>query len=321
MIPDSGSLFYTQAGKVSQPLLEQLGYTLDVLDAGNKAELQLNQIDNVINLAPKAIIIAAVDFDALVPGIEKARAAGIKVIAFDRPITNTPVDFTSIAGVTEIGAAVARDMAERIKQRKGSYAGKILQIMGDPGDNYAVQLAQGFDSVIAGYPDIEVTSKAAQLWEPTVAANIAQDYLTSQGDVDAIFYHSGYLAGAVVSVLEAMGKKPGDLIIVDGDGDPGAIAQIKAGWQQASIEAPLYAEAFAVAAFFENVVNGDKMVEGNYDILGIGSKLTIEKWSPTITIPGQLIDPANVDDAVHWGNAIVPDLKAKAAAELAVKSK
>ena len=68
-----------------------MGYKVTSLDAQNRADLQLNQLEDVINTKPDAIIMNAVDFDAIVPGIEKARAAGIKVLNFDRQIRSTPV--------------------------------------------------------------------------------------------------------------------------------------------------------------------------------------------------------------------------------------
>ena len=40
------------------------------------------------------------------PGIEAARTAGIPVMIFDRQITSTPTDLTSVAGTIEIGQSV-----------------------------------------------------------------------------------------------------------------------------------------------------------------------------------------------------------------------
>jgi ribose transport system substrate-binding protein len=95
LLPDSGGPFYPDAGKILKEFLQQEGYDLTILDSNNKSDVQLNQIDNVINLKPKAIIVAAVDFDAVVPGVEKAKAAGIPTIAFDRQIKGTTVGLTS----------------------------------------------------------------------------------------------------------------------------------------------------------------------------------------------------------------------------------
>ena len=62
-----------------------MGYKVVSVDAQNRAGLQFNQMEDVIALKPDAIIIAAVDFDTIIPAVER-RAAGIKVMAYDRTI-------------------------------------------------------------------------------------------------------------------------------------------------------------------------------------------------------------------------------------------
>ena len=107
-----------QTGSVSalEMFLKQVGYEMKTLNADNKTDAQQSQMNDVIALKPAAIILAAVDFNALKPSIEAARAAGIPVVEFDRQITSTPSDFTSVAGTVEIGhvaAEQAREAADR----------------------------------------------------------------------------------------------------------------------------------------------------------------------------------------------------------------
>ncbi|MBY5406685.1 sugar ABC transporter substrate-binding protein [Rhizobium leguminosarum] len=309
LIPDSGGPFYPESAKVMSYFLEQVGYKLTTLDATQKSDIQLNQIDNVINLKPKAMVVAAVDFDAVVPGIERARAAGISVMAFDRQISSTKLDLTSVAGTVEIGHNAAEQAIRLLKERKGQAKGKVLQITGDPGDSYSVSVRGAFDEVIAKYPDIKVETKAAMQWEPTNAANITQDYLQTNPDVDMIFYHSGYLASAVVAILQSAGKKPGDILMLDADGDIGGLAQIRAGWQQIAVGAPMYAQAYAIAMFLDKILKGEPLKAGEYEVLGLKSELTDEKWGPNLKIPGALVTKDNVDDPIHWANGKLPTQK------------
>ena len=94
-----------QTGSVSalETFLKQVGYEMQTLNADNKTDVQQSQMNDVIALKPAAIILAAVDFNALKPSIEAAMAAGIPVVEFDRQITSTPSSFTSVAGTIEIG--------------------------------------------------------------------------------------------------------------------------------------------------------------------------------------------------------------------------
>ena len=308
-IPDSGGPFYPDSAKVLEQFLGQEGYEVTTLDATNKSDLQLNQIDNVINLKPKAIIIAAVDFDAVVPGIEKARAAGIPALSFDRQIKGTKLGLTSVAGTIEIGRSAADQAISLLKGRYGEAKGNVLQITGDPGDAYSVSVREGFDEKMKTYPNVSVVTKAAMQWEPTNAANIAQDQLQSNPNTDLIFYHSGYLASAVVAIVQGAGKKAGEVMMLDADGDPGGLTQIRAGWEQTAVQQPMQAQCYAIAMFLDKVIRGEDIKAGKYDVLGLPAELTTEKWGANIKIPGSVITKANVDDPSNWGNGKVPSVK------------
>src|SRR5690606_9941689 len=80
MIPTLLDEFQTESQKAIEGVFGDMGYEVVSLDAQNRADLQLNQLEDVIALQPDAIIMNAVDFDAIVPGIEQARAAGIPEI-------------------------------------------------------------------------------------------------------------------------------------------------------------------------------------------------------------------------------------------------
>jgi ribose transport system substrate-binding protein len=95
--------FQVETKDMVELLFGQLGYKVVTLDAQQRADLQNSQMDDAVLQAPKAIILAAVDFDAISPGIEKAHAAGIPILVYDRQIRNRPVEFTSVAGTVDIG--------------------------------------------------------------------------------------------------------------------------------------------------------------------------------------------------------------------------
>ncbi len=63
-----------QTGSVSalEMFLKQVGYEMKTLNADNKTDAQQSQMNDVITLKPAAIILAAVDFNALKPSIEAA---------------------------------------------------------------------------------------------------------------------------------------------------------------------------------------------------------------------------------------------------------
>ena len=306
LVPTLLDEFQTGSIDAITKFMKDVGYEVVSLDGQNQTNTQMNQLDDQIKLKPAAMIIAAVDFDAIKPGIEKARAAGIPVMIFDRQITSTPSDLTSVAGTVEIGHIAAAEITRLLTEKNGSPKGKVLQILGDPADPYTLDIQKGFEEKMADKPDVKIISQPALEWAADAAGNIASDRLLTDPDIDLIFCHAAHLAVAVAAILEAKGKKPGEVMLVSSNGAPVGLDLIRKGWEQVEVEQPMVAQAAALAMFADKVVNHQEIKPGKYDVIGLESELTIEKWGPNIKIPGSAITKANVDDPKFWGNLKPP---------------
>jgi ribose transport system substrate-binding protein len=298
--------FQVETKDMVELLFGQLGYKVVTLDAQQRADLQNSQMDDAVLQAPKAIILAAVDFDAISPGIEKAHAAGIPILVYDRQIRNRPVEFTSVAGTVEIGRLSAAEAVKLLTAKHGEPKGKVLSIMGDSGDTYTLDIEQGFEEVMAKNPNIQVIAKPSKDWEPTNAANTVQDQLLVNPDIDMLFIHADHLTPPIVSVLENAGKKKGDILIVDATGMPVGLKLLREGWVQTIVEQPLYGQVYGMAMFLDHVINKKPIKAGTYDVVGLPSEITIEAWGPNLRVPGGVITKDNVDDAKFWGNLKPP---------------
>ena len=306
LVPTLLDEFQTESVAAIEKFLKDVGYEPVTLNADNKTDLQQSQMNDVINLKPKAIVLAAVDFNALQPSIEKARAAGIPVMIFDRQITATPSDFTSVAGTVEIGYVAAGEIQRLLKEKNGAVKGKILQVLGDPADPYTLDIQKGFEERMKEFPDAQIISLPAMQWEASNAGTIVADQLIANPDIDLIFVHAAHLAVAAVASLEAKGKKPGDVLLVSSNGAPVGLDLIRKGWEQVEVEQPLYAQAAAIGMFADKVANKQEIKPGKYNVLGLESEVTIESWGPNLKIPGAAITKENVDDSRFWGNLKAP---------------
>ena len=306
MVPTLLDEFQTASVSALSRFMADVGYEVVAENADNKTDLQQSQMDNVINLKPKAIILAAVDFNALAPYVEKARAAGIPVMIFDRQITSTKSDLTSVAGTVEIGYIAAEQIQDLLKKKNGAVKGKVLQVLGDPGDPYTLDIQKGFEEKMKPFPDVKIISLPAMQWEASNAGTIVADQMVANPDIDLIFVHAAHLAVAAVASLEAKGKKPGDVLLVSSNGAPVGLDLIRKGWEQVEVEQPLFAQAAALAMFTDKVVNKQDIKPGQYNVLGLDSTLTAEAWGPNIKIPGAAINKTNVEEPRFWGNMKVP---------------
>ena len=209
MIPTLLDEFQTETQKAIEGLFGEMGYKVVSLDAQNQPDRQLNQLEDVIQLKPDAIIMNAVDFDSIVPGIEKARAAGIKILNYDRQIRTTPFELTSVAGTVEIGNIAAGEAVRLLTERHGAAKGTVLQVLGDPGDNYTLDIQKGFEERMqAEAPEVEIITKAAAQWEASNAGDIVQDQMLVNPNIDLIFSHAAHLTVPIVSILEAPARSP-----------------------------------------------------------------------------------------------------------------
>lgn len=307
LVPTLIDEFQTGSIDAIEKFMGDVGYETVALNADNKTDVQQGQMNDVIALKPAAIVLAAVDFNALKPQIEAARAAGIPVMEFDRQITSTPSDLTSVAGTVEIGEVAAGEIERLLKEKNGEVKGKVLQVLGDPGDPYTLDIQKGFEAKMAAFPDVEIISHPAMMWEASNAGSIVSDQLLANPDIDLVFVHAAHLAVAAVASLEAAGKKPGEVMLVSSNGAPVGLDLIRKGWEQVEVEQPLFAQAAALAMFADKVVGKQELTPGTYDVLGLEGTLTIEEWGPNIKLPGAAITAENVDDPKFWGNMKTPE--------------
>ncbi|MGA7268989.1 MAG: sugar ABC transporter substrate-binding protein [Aestuariivirga sp.] len=306
MVPTLLDEFQTESVSALTKFLGDVGYEVVSLNADNKTDLQQSQMNDTILLKPAAIVLAAVDFNALQPSIEKARAAGIPVMQFDRQIKATPSDFTSVAGTVEIGYVAAGEIQRLLKEKNGEVKGKVLQVLGDPAEPYTLDIQAGFEEKMKEFPGVQIISLPAMQWEASNAGTIVSDQIVANPDIDLIFLHAAHLSVAAVAALEAKGKKPGDVMMISSNGAPVGLDLIRKGWLNVEVEQPLYAQAAAIAMFADKVVNKQEIKPGTYNVLGLDSTLTIEPWGPNLKIPGAAITKENVDEPRFWGNLKAP---------------
>ena len=170
MVPTLLDEFQTASVDAITKFMKDVGYEVVSLNADNKTDLQ-SQMNDVINLKPKAIIMAAVDFNAITPSIEKARAAGIPVMIFDRQITSTKTD-------PDLGRPVRSNRPCRGRPDPGPVEDqeRIGEGQGSPGAGRSLgslhprNIQKGFEEKMATFPDVKIISLPAMQWEASMPA-------------------------------------------------------------------------------------------------------------------------------------------------------
>jgi len=305
MAPMLSDEFQAGANLMSRNIGSELGYEVKSLNANNDVTKQINQMDDAIGMKPKAIILNAVDVSALVGSADKARAEGIPILVFDRFITETTIDFSSVVGTVKIGQIAGKECARLLKEKYGEEKGVVLEIMGDLGDNYTIMIDKGFKEVMAAYPNVEIITKDTPQWEPSTMASTVDDQITARKDIDILFNHADDRTAAIIPVFESHGYKQGDIIWISTDGTPTGLKSIRDGWVLETVQEPMVAMAHGLWAFMDEVLAKEEIKTGKYTIEGLETELITEKWGPTLYFPGDIISKENVDDPNLWGNVKV----------------
>ncbi|HJV64085.1 MAG TPA: D-xylose ABC transporter substrate-binding protein [Albitalea sp.] len=211
--------------------LAKLGGSYVSADAGGSPEKQLADIDGLIAKGAKALIILAMDKDAIVPALAKARSRNIPVVAYDRLIEQPGVFYITFDN-REVGRMQAR--AVLAAKPRGNY----VMIKGSPTDPNADFLRAGQQDVLANAlkkGDIKIVGEEyTEGWKPEVAQKNMEQILTRNGNkVDAVVASNDGTAGGVVAALSARGLRG---VPVSGqDGDHAALNRVALGTQTVSV--------------------------------------------------------------------------------------
>ncbi|MEJ8854966.1 D-xylose ABC transporter substrate-binding protein [Variovorax robiniae] len=211
--------------------LEKHGAKYISADAGGSPEKQLGDIEGLMAKGAKALIVLAMDKDAILPAVTKAVRQKVPVVAYDRLIEAPGVFYITFDNV-EVGRMQAREVFKLAP--KGNY----VFIKGSPTDPNANFLRAGAQEVVDAAVkkgDIKIVGdEYTEGWKPEVAQKNMEQILTKAGGkVDAVVAANDGTAGGVVAALTAKGIKG---IPVSGqDADFAALNRVALGTQTVSV--------------------------------------------------------------------------------------
>ena len=111
----------------------------------------------MVSQGVKGMIIVAEDGDAIVTSVDKAVAAGVKVIAYDRLIKSAKISAYLSFDNVEVGRQQADGVMKAIKIDSWDVASKgkvrLVKLGGSPTDNNAILFRKGQDEVLDKYKD------------------------------------------------------------------------------------------------------------------------------------------------------------------------
>ncbi len=137
-MPTKSSARWIADGDNMVKVLRSRGYTTDLQYAEDDVPNQLSQIENMITKGAKVLVVAAIDGTTLSDVLGQAARSGIKVIACDRLIRNTPnVDYYATFDNFQVGVLQAQSIEAGLKLKDSKGPFNIELFGGSPDDNNA----------------------------------------------------------------------------------------------------------------------------------------------------------------------------------------
>ncbi|MCU0465379.1 MAG: substrate-binding domain-containing protein [Anaerolineae bacterium] len=290
LLPDSASSARWEADdrRFLSAAFEAAGVSYSIVNAEGDAATQLTQAEQAITNGAKVILMVNLDSGSGAAIIELARAAGVKVIDYDRLTIEGPgADYYVSFDNESVGLLQGEGLVAAVEAAGLETPVNVAVLNGSPTDNNATLFANGYNSVIDPLFDsgvwVEVDDQSVPDWDNQQALVIFEQILTAAGgDIDAAIAANDGLAGSIIAALENQGLP---YIPVTGqDATVGGIQNILAGKQSMTVYKAIKAEAEAAAALAIGLLKGED----------VSSLVTGAVNNGTTDVPSVLLVPVSV---------------------------
>lgn len=162
---------------------------LDIASANDDVRLQTDQINRFVDKGVDLLIVAPGQV-SISPAIDRAYEKGIPVIIFDRRTQSDKYTAYIGADNREIGASMGEYLAGALPK-----GGRVVELCGLSSSSPAIERAEGFDSVVAVRPSIDIVAKLHADWTEQGGFQAMDSLLRSpHPDFDCLFAHNDRMA-------------------------------------------------------------------------------------------------------------------------------
>jgi len=272
-----------------------LGAKVDVQNANGDINKQKEQIQKFIKQDMDAIVVVAIDCYQLSDTIAEAKSKGIIVVSYDRLIQGE----TSDMYITVDNRSVGKEMALEI-QAKLPDGGNVVMICGPKADTNSLDVADGFEEMMAGSKWQIIYRDYVKSWTPEngeAAVTTAFKSVTDD-NVDAVMCGNDGLAGYAIRALSEM-QMAGTVIVVGQDADLEACQRVVEGTQSMTVYKPIEDLAKTAAECTVKLIKGEE-ISGHLDTKKMenGSSVLYYPLEP-VAVTKENMDSVIIDSGFH----------------------
>ncbi len=290
---DSGTRWEPGDRPALKKALTAAGFTADIQNAQSDTSKYATIADQQLTAGCGVMIL--VDYQGAGAAVAtKAKAQGIPVIAYDRPISgaNYYVSFDN----TKVGAMEGQTVLNGLKAAgKNPKTAKIVYGSGDPADGNAKMFLDGALAVLKKAGAKSAFTMAGTWDGPTAGTEFEQAFTKLKGKVDAVLAPNDNNAANIIAILDKNHMK----VPVSGqDASVAGLQNVLLGKQTATVYKPFKVEAAAASKLAISLLKGQKVT--------VSKKLA--DGTPFVALTPILVGPKEVKTVVAAGDAKASDI-------------
>jgi putative multiple sugar transport system substrate-binding protein len=310
-MPTKSSSRWISDGENMVKVFEAAGYNAELQFAEDDIPTQLTQIESMVANGADVLVIAAIDGATLTDVLQKAKDAGILVMAYDRLLVNTDnVDYYSTFDNFQVGVLQAQQIVDALDLENAEGPFNIELFGGSPDDTNAYYFYDGAMSILQPFIDsgkLVVVSgqmgmdKVSTLrWDGATAQarmdNLLSAYYADKR-IDAVLSPYDGLSIGILSSLKGVGYGSAEQpmpVVTGQDAEIPSVRSILAGEQYGTIFKDTRELAAVTAQMVDAALKGEEVPINNTTTYDNGVKV----------VPSFLLVPHSVDIS-NWEELLI----------------
>ncbi len=258
----------------------KLGAEVVAVSANGDSDKQMRDAENLISQGIDLLVVIPNNGDVMGAIVDQAHQDGIKVLAYDRLLTNSDVDAYISFDNEKVGELQGKAIVEAMPK------GRYFMMGGSPTDNNAKMFRAGQMKAVQPHIDsgeiVIVGDQWVKDWLPEEAMKIMENALTANDNkIDAVVASNDSTAGGAIQALAAQ-NMAGKVPISGQDADLAAVKRVAEGTQTVTVYKPIPKLAKEAAKLSVKMIKNENL--GTTTIVNNGQK----------DVPAVLLEPIAV---------------------------
>ncbi len=243
--------FYATMAQGVKDEAAALGFDMIILDAQNKIEKQVADVEDALTKNIKVLLINGVD-DGAIPLAQKALGKGIPVMALQRNLN--PGNMTAFIGTNNV--VLGEQLIHWYASTLGGRPSKVLILTGTPGAASSEDRIKGINATLPKYPNIQVLASQTGYYDRAKSLPVAENMLLRFPEAEAILCLNDEMAMGALAAASSMNKR---IKITGMDANPDALKAVAEGKLYMTIALPPYDIGRIGVQFARDVLAGKQV--------------------------------------------------------------